>query len=495
VAVRSKDSNVSRSSSQDLTPQTGGTGLLHSGVEQSRHPTAPSSSKRIVLFIATLSAFLTPLMGSAINIALPVIGKEFAMDAIVLSWVASSYILAAAMFLVPFGKFADIHGRKRIFTYGILIYTVASFLCGMAQSATSLIVFRVMQGLGGSMIFGTGVAILTSVYPPGERGKALGINVAAVYLGLSLGPVFGGFLTQHFGWRSVFYANVPLGLIIVVMVLWKLKGEWAEARGERFDLAGSVIYSSTLVAVMSGLSLLPRPAGIALILLGIGGLLAFVRWELKLPNPVLSMNLFKNNTVFAMSNLAALINYSATFASGFLLSLYLQYIKGLNPRDAGLILVAQPIMMALLSPFAGHFSDHIESRVVASLGMAVTVVGSVMLIFLGPGTSTGYIILSLLILGVGFGLFSSPNTNAIMSSVGKKSLGVAAATLGTMRLTGQTLSMGMATVLFAVFVGKVQITPEYYLQFLASVRTSFIIGSIVCFAGIFISLARGKVRS
>jgi MFS family permease len=281
----------------------------------------------------------------------------------------------------------------------------------------------------------------------------------------------------------------------VVLVLWKLKGEWAEARGEKFDYVGSIIYCLTLVAVMCGLSILPRPVGAASILLGILGLVAFVRWELKQRHPVLSMELFKSNTVFAMSNLAALINYSATFASGFLLSLYLQYIKGLNPRDAGLILVAQPIMMALLSPFAGHFSDHIESRVVASLGMAVTVVGSVMLIFLGPGTSMGYIILSLLILGVGFGFFSSPNTNAIMSSVEKKSLGVAAATLGTMRLTGQTLSLGMATVLFAVFVGKVQITQEYYPQFLASVRTSFIIGSIVCFAGIFISLARGKVRS
>ena len=457
--------------------------------------TATPVSKHIVLFIATLSAFLTPLMGSAINIALPVIGKEFAMDAVVLSWVASSYILAAAMFLVPFGKLADIHGRKRVFTWGILIYTVASFLCGVAQSATGLIVFRVLQGLGGSMIFGTGVAILTAVYPPGERGRALGINVAAVYVGLSIGPLAGGFLTQHFGWRSVFYANVPLGLIIVVLVLWKLKGEWAEARGEKFDLIGAVIYSLTLVAVMCGLSILPGWSGVALILMGIAGLVAFVRWELKAPYPVLSMSLFKSNTVFAMSNLAALINYSATFASGFLLSLYLQYIKGLNPGDAGLILVAQPIMMALLSPFAGHFSDHIESRVVASLGMAVTVAGSAMLIFLGPETSTGYIILSLLILCVGFGLFSSPNTNAIMSSVGKKSLGVAAATLGTMRLTGQTLSMGMATVLFAVFVGRVQITPEYHPQFLASVRTSFIIGSIVCFAGIFISLARGKVRS
>ncbi len=458
-------------------------------------PTATSSTKRIILLIATLSGFLTPMMGSAINVALPVMGKEFAMDAIVLSWVASAYLLAAAVFLVPFGKLADIHGRKRTFTWGILIYTIASLLCGTAQSPAWLIIYRVLQGLGGSMIFGTGVAILTSVFPPGERGRALGINVAAVYLGLSLGPVVGGFLTQHFGWRSVFYANVPLGILVVVIILWKLKGEWAEAKGEKYDTPGAILYSLTVVAVMCGLSILPSPVGAVLILIGLAGLAVFIRWELRAQHPVLSMTLFKHNTVFAMSNLAALINYSATFATGFLLSLYLQYIKGMNPRDAGLILIAQPVVMALLSPFAGHFSDRIESRVVASIGMAVTVVGSSMLIFLSGTTSIAYIIASLLILGLGFGLFSSPNTNAIMSSVEKRSLGVAGATLGTMRLTGQMLSMGLATVLFAIFVGRVQIMPENYPQFLTSVRTSFVIGSVVCFAGIFISLARGRVRS
>jgi MFS family permease len=211
--------------------------------------------KRSTLFIATLSSFMVPFMGSAINLALPSIGKEFQIDAVLLSWVATSYILAAAISLVPFGRLADIHGRKKIFTLGIAAFTLASFLCAISTSTPMLIIFRIFQGATSSMIFATGMAILTSVFPPQERGKALGINVAAVYTGLSLGPFLGGLLTHHLTWRSVFLMNVPLGLIIICLVFWKLKGEWAEARGEKFDLPGAVIYGLALVSIMYGISM------------------------------------------------------------------------------------------------------------------------------------------------------------------------------------------------------------------------------------------------
>jgi MFS family permease len=265
-------------------------------------------NKSTALLIATLSAFLTPFMGSSMNIALPSIGKELALDAVVLSWVATAYLLAAAMFLVPFGKIADIQGRKKIFTYGIFVYTLASLLCAFSTSALWLIGCRIVQGIGSAMIFGTGVAILTSVFPVGERGRALGISVAATYTGLSVGPVLGGFLTQHFGWRSIFLANVPLGLAIIPLVVWKLQGEWAAAKGEKFDFAGSAVYSLSLVVIMYGFSLVPALPGAGLILLGGLGILAFVRWETRVGSPVLNMNLFRNNTVFAFSNLAALNN-------------------------------------------------------------------------------------------------------------------------------------------------------------------------------------------
>ena len=456
--------------------------------------TAINAGKKTVLLVVTMVSFLTPFMGSSVNIALPSIGKEFAMDAVLLSWVATSYLLATAVFLVPFGRIADIHGRKKIFTYGILLYTASSLLVAISTSAIMLISCRVLQGIGGAMIFGTGVAILTSVFPVSERGKALGINVAAVYLGLSLGPFLGGLLTQYFGWRSIFMTNVPLGLIVITSVFWKLKGEWAEARGEKFDLTGSVIYGVGIIALLYGLSLLPALLGIWPILAGILGLLGFVWWETKVTSPVFNIDLFKNNTAFAFSNVAALINYSATFAVAFLLSLYLQYTKGISPQITGLILVSMPAVQAMFSPVAGRLSDKIEPQILASAGMGLTTIGLGLLAFLGEATAIGFILFSLIVLGFGFALFSSPNMNAIMSSVDKQHYGVASAMLATMRQIGMTLSMGIAMLIIAIYIGRVEITPEYYPSFLMSAKVTFIIFAVLCFGGIFASLARGKLR-
>jgi EmrB/QacA subfamily drug resistance transporter len=450
--------------------------------------------KRSALLIATLAAFLTPFMVSSINIALPAIGREFQMGAVLLSWVPTAYLLSAAMCLVPFGRLADIVGRKRIFAYGMWLFTASSFLLAFSPSAPMLIAFRVLQGFGSAMIFGTGMAILTSVFPASERGRVLGINVAAVYLGLSLGPVLGGFLTQQFGWRSIFLVNVPLGIAVIYLVSTKLKTEWAEAGDEKFDLPGSILYSAALVVFMYGLSLLPARPGMVLVLAGIAGAALFIRREMKTTSPLLNMNLFFYNAAFAFSNLAALINYSATFAVTFLMSLYLQYIKGFNPQHAGLILVSQPLIMAVFSPLAGRLSDRIEPRVVASIGMGFTAAGLFLFTSLHRETHMAFIVTGLVLLGFGFALFSSPNTNAVMSSIEKRFYGVGSATLGTMRLTGQMFSMGIAMVIFAIHIGSARITPEYYPQFLTSLRTGFIIFSSLCFGGIFASLARGKVR-
>ena len=453
-----------------------------------------SVTQKAVLLVATMASFLIPFMGSSVNIALPTIGKEFAMDAILLSWVATVYILAAAVFLLPFGRIADIHGRKLVFRYGILIYTASSLLCALSISTIMLISARILQGIGGAMVFSTAVAMLTSVYPVGERGKALGVNVAAVYLGLSLGPFLGGILTQYFGWRSIFMINVPLGLIIIAAIYWRLEGEWAEAKGDKFDLSGSIIYGLAIIALVYGLSLLPVMLGIWVILAGILGILVFIWWETKVASPVLQMTLFRNNTVFALSNLAALLSYSATFAVAFLLSLYLQYIKGFSPQNAGLVLVSMPAVQALFSPLAGRLSDRIEPRIIASVGMGLTTIGLSLLIFLGQNTAIGFILVSLAILGFGFALFSSPNTNAIMSSVNKRYYGVASAILATMRQIGMTLSMGIAMLIFALFIGRVEITTEYYPSFLAGMKVAFVISAALCFGGIFASLARGRLR-
>jgi len=462
--------------------------------EGSNMEKASDVSKKVTLLVTTAASFLTPFMGSSINIALPSIGREFSMSAVLLGWVAYSFLLAAAAVLVPVGKIADIWGRKRVFSIGLVVYTLSSFFCAVAGSSYSLISFRLLQGVGGAMIFGPSIAILTSAFPVGERGRALGINVASVYMGLSAGPFLGGFLTEHFGWRSIFLINVPLGVTILILMLWKIKAEWAEARHEHFDFRGAFLYMAALLALMYGFSSLTRTLGACLVVIGLILIVIFTARERKVKNPLLDITLFRHNTVFVFSNLAALINYSATFAVSFLLSLYLQYIKGLSPLHAGVILVAQPVVQAIFSPFAGRLSDRIDPRIVASIGMSLTAFGLGLLILLNNQASILFIVAILFLLGLGFALFSSPNTNAIMSSVEQRFYGVASGTLATMRITGQMLSMGIVMLILALHIGDVPITPEEYPSFMESMHSSLIILSLLCFGGIFASLVRGKIR-
>ncbi|MCX5804972.1 MAG: MFS transporter [Proteobacteria bacterium] len=453
-----------------------------------------TAGRTTALIITAMSAFLTPLSLATVNVALPSIGKEFSMNAISLSWVAMAYIVAAAIFLVPFGRLADIYGMKRVFLIGTCIFTLSSFFMGITGTPLMLIIFRVVQGIGAAMLFGTGVAILSHVFPLEERGRVLGINVASVYLGLSFGPFIGGILTQHLGWRSIFFLNVPLGIMIIVSTLWKLKGDWADSRGEKFDFIGSCIYSAMIFAIMYGFSHLTSASGIVIIVAGFAGAVFFVYREGKITTPILDIDLFKSNRAFALSNIAALINYSATFAVGFLLSLYLQYIKGLSPQAAGFVLVSQPIVMAAFSPLAGRVSDKVEPRIVASVGMALSALGLFLFVFITDTTPLWFIIMSLVILGFGFAFFSSPNVNAIMSSVERRFYGIASSVLSTMRLLGQTFSMSIVMLIFLLYIGKVEILPAHYPYFLKSVRAAFIFFGVLCIAGIFASLSRGKVR-
>ncbi|AUB58121.1 MFS transporter [Methanobacterium sp. MZ-A1] len=454
-------------------------------------PIVSNDIKIAALLAATIASFFTPFMGSSVNIALPSIGLDFGADAIILNWVTNGFLLAAAIFAVPFGRVADIHGMKKIFTYGIILFTVASLLCALSPTAYTLIGSRILQGIGSAMIFVTGLAIISSVYPPHHRGKAIGINVAAVYVGLSFGPVLGGLMTQYFGWRSLFLLMIPFGLLVTAIVFWKLNDEWAASRGEKFDFVGSILYSLMLFLVMYGFSSLPQIDGWAMLILGIVGFVTFIRWELQTKSPVFNVRLFKN-TAFTFSSLAALINYSATFAVTLLLSYYLQYIKGLEPQTAGLILVAQPIIMAITAPIAGRMSDRFDARLIATTGMATVTLALFTLTFIDGNTPLNDIIIGLGVLGLGFGLFSSPNTNVIMGSVERRFYGVASATVSTMRLIGQTMSIGIATLVFALFIGRVQITPDQYPALLESIQLCFVVFTALCFIGVFVSWWRGQ---
>ncbi|MBC7332124.1 MAG: MFS transporter, partial [Synergistetes bacterium] len=354
--------------------------------------------------------------------------------------------------------------------------------------------FRVLQGIAGSMIFATNIAILTSISPPQERGKVLGLGVSSTYAGLSAGPFLGGYITYYLGWRAIFFIGAFLSLFLALLSSKRVKVEWAEAKGESFDVPGFLLYSGLIVFTMYGFSHITENEGKVFLFLGMLLLGVFLWWETKVKDPLLNVSLFRSNRVFTFSSLAALIHYSATFAVTFLLSLYLQYMKGLNPRVAGSVLIFQPLMMSLLSPFAGKLSDKKEPRIIASLGMGVTACGLFLLSFIDGETQIKYIIGSLIVLGIGFAFFSSPNTSAIMGSVERKLYGVASGMVATMRLIGQMFSMGIVMLVFSLHIGRVQITPDKYPYFLISLKQLFLIFTVLCLLAILASLARGNLR-
>jgi EmrB/QacA subfamily drug resistance transporter len=446
------------------------------------------------LFVTTLTSFIGPFMISSVNVALPAIQVEFGADAVQLSWIATAYLLATAIVLVPIGKVADIYGRKKIFVAGLIGYTVSSGLAALVKTIAGFIGTRILQGAGAAMFITTGMAILTSVFPPHKRGRAIGIYVAAVYIGLSVGPFAGGLMTQHCGWRSIFVAAFVLGIMAVLVTLYFLKGEWADARGEIFDHTGALLYGTAIFSLVFGATLIPDRMALYLILTGAVGLIAFVLHEKRMQHPLFEVALFQTNRTFAFSSLAALINYSATFAITFLLSLYLQYIKGMAPQTTGAVLMAQPVVMALLSPLAGHLSDRVEPRILASAGMFLTALGLANFAGVGMETRTITIIGTLMLVGFGFALFSSPNMSAIMGAVEKKYYGIASGTVATMRLLGQMFSMASATVVLTLFIGHVQIQTSNYPLFLKSIKISFVFFALLCTVGVYFSFARGRVR-
>ena len=447
---------------------------------------------KTILATTSLGAFIPPFMVSSVNIAMPTISNEFALNSTMLNWIPLSYTLLMAIFVLPYGRLADIMGRKKVLLFGVALFVLSSLLCAAAINPTMLIIARVLQGTGSAAISVTVVSILTSVFPAGSRGKALGLNVAMTYIGLSTGPYLGGLMVKYFGWRSIFLFVSAVG-IIVIIALFRIKQDWAESEGEKLDIVGSTIFGLALIGIIMGFSAIMEPVGLWLILAGIALIFVFVYYENKISQPILNISLLKNNRVIVFSSLAALLNYSATFALSYLMSLYLQYVKGFEPSRAGLILIAQPAVMAALSPLAGLLSDKFEIQKVASLGMAITTLGLSFFIFLNQGTSIYYIIFALIILGLGFALFSSPNTNAVMGAVDKRYYGITSGILSVSRTIGQTFSMGLASMIISIYIGNEPMSHNIP-QLLLSMKTVFMIMTVLCFVGIFASLARSGFK-
>lgn len=448
-----------------------------------------SYSRKFILILITIATFLNPFTGTAINLALPVIGTEFSADATTLAWVSSAYLLSSVIFLLPAGKLGDSRGKVTVFMAGIVVYTAGTILTIFTPTIGTLLAFRFLQGIGGAMIYANSVALITHLYPAGERGYAIGLNITAVYAALSLGPFLGGILTQFFGWRSIFVVTA----LIAAPVLFsadKFPAFLNDRHREDFDIPGLVLSSALILCLFLGLAKATTPTGLALLaaalLLGV----AFYRVERRHPSPLLPVSLLASNRVFASSNLAALINYSATYAVGFLLSLYLQYIRGYEPAAAGTLLLVQPVIQIFVAPVAGRLADRIRPGLIAAGGLALSAACLFGLAALSETTPVAAIIVILAVLGVGVGLFSSPNTTAVMGSVGKRYYGSASAMVAMMRSLGMMMSMGLVLVVFAVIMGSTVVTPAIFPEFLASMNLIFLVFAVLSVFGIFLSLKK-----
>ncbi len=449
-----------------------------------------------ILAIVATTSFMGTFLISSINIALPAIERSFEMDAVTLSWVITAFLLTMAILLLPIGRWGDLTGIRRIFKFGVIIFTFSSVLSALAPSGFWLISFRLLQGAGAALTSTTGPAILVSSFPPQQKGRVLGISVSAVYLGLAFGPFFGGLLTQALGWRSIFAVSAILGVVIVI-ITWLYLGKDVikkNSQKKQIHLRGLIFYIIGLVSLVYGASIIPSTTGWLLIGGGILALIVFWKMESRSAFPVIQTSLFTKNRLFAFSNIAALINYSATFAIVFLLSLYLQKIQNFSAREAGLILVAHPIIMAIFSPVAGRLSDRIQPRYLATTGMTISTIGLGSFAFLGSSTPVWLIVVLLVWVGLGFALFSSPNINTIMSSVDKSRYGVASGTAATMRVVGQIASMTITTFFFALLFGGQQVESVANTEFLKAMKYGFITFSAIGIAGIYFSYHRGFIK-
>lgn len=453
----------------------------------------PASSPGVILFIVSTVQFLTPLMSSSVNIALPVIGREFQASAMQLGLIQMVYILAVSIMLLPSGRFADIHGRKRIFMAGTILAILATAAIPFSQGIRMFILFRLCQGFGAAMITATSFAILTSVFPKDKRGHAMGIIVAAVYVGLAAGPSLAGVIVTHLGWRWIFFCMLPLQISALVLTFTHLKGEWADAAGESFDWTGTFVFAVAVSLFIFGLGRIGKSAGAWLfITLGVMGLILFWIVQKKSTHPLMDVKLFTTNLPFTLNNLATLINYAASFGVIFLFSLYLQYAKGFSAQSAGLIMMTQPLTQSLLSPSAGNLADRYAPAWVATAGMICCTLGLFLAAFCRPDTSSVVILCNLILLGIGFGLFSSPNLSAIMSSVSSRYYGTASSMVATMRTQGMLVSMAVVTVVISSHLGDRAVTADTLPGFMASMRTALFIYTGMGGVGILLSMSRRR---
>jgi EmrB/QacA subfamily drug resistance transporter len=464
--------------------------------------------KWVVLIITTIGVFMSSLDGSIVNIAIPALSRDLRASFQVVQWIPIIYLLVQAVTLISFGRLSDLHGRKSFFLFGISLFTFASFLSTFVTTDIELVIFRAIQGIGSSFISSNAPSMITDIFPREETGKALGINVATIYLGLVTGPVLGGLIVQFSTWRLIFFINIPIGIVLVIIGWFKLHKVNPGIKEERFDLRGTLLFGAFLATLLLALTIanLVGWASIQVILLfiiSISSIILFIYLESKTRYPLFKLSLFRVNRIFSFANFAALLNYTAVSGVSFLLSIYLQSILGISPAITALFLLPTTITMAMVAPLSGRLSDRVGTRILTTLGMIIMAIGFIILSVVLQLLPLIYIIITQFIVGVGIGLFSSPNNSAIMNAVEPRDHGIAAGTLSTMRVVGQSTSVALLSVILTLFIPLSMLNPilsnptiitdpTAIQEFTKGMQVLLIVSAILCLAGSVLSYMRGK---
>ena len=450
--------------------------------------------KNLLLMICTVLSFFTVFAVNAVNIVIPSIAAEYGMSNIVQNWVTIIFLLVVAVLSVPAGQISAKYGLKKVTNISIILFIIISIINVLVTSQEQFLACRFILGISLAFINVTSMAMIVNVLPPEERGKALGINITGVYVGLSLSPVIGGIMNYNLGWRSVVLFGVPFMLVILILLLTRIGDEWSSFENVPLDFKGSLTYGIGIVLFMYGFTILNTQLGVILTILGVVILIIFGLIELRQAYPVFDIRFFKNRK-FLSANFASLCAYLATYAVTTILNYHLQYIKGFDSQTAGMILLVAPLCQVVLAPIAGRLSDRFVPQILAAIGMGLGTVSLFLFSSLDNGTSIEFLIVAMVIYGIGFGMFSPPNTNVIMGSVPPKDTSIASASVATMRTVGQAMSMGILTLVFAFIMGDVPIVQQYYPLLVQSCQITCIICVVLCIASVFASFVGIKSGS
>ncbi|KJS20723.1 MAG: multidrug MFS transporter [Clostridiaceae bacterium BRH_c20a] len=466
-----------------------------------------AKERRMILLAVAVGTFMGPLDGSVVNIALPSISAFYNVSLATVEWVVMSYLLIISSLLLTYGRMGDLYGHKRIYISGFAVFSIGSLLCALSPSIMLLIIFRAVQAIGAGMMMSMGPAIITNITPPQQRGKSLGLIAIAVSVALTTGPILGGFLTSHFGWQSVFYINIPIGIISIIFA-YKVIPDVRNHNSQPFDVIGSLLLFFALICILFPLSYGEKigwlnPTIIGLLSLGLVLLLVFVLFEKRIPYPMLDLSLFRNR-LYSMGNLSAMINYMAMYSVILIMPFYFQQLLQLSPAQAGMMLIPMPLVTMIVAPISGTISDKLDSRYISSLGMGITAFGLWLLSNLDINSSKFYIEMSLAVIGLGTGMFQTPNNSAVLGSVPPNRRGIASSMLAIMRNIGMVLGVAIAGAVYSSRI--IHLTEGYSGQglegialkaqsFTGAVQMTFLVAACIALIAVFTSLVRGSLKS